>query len=509
MDEQDTIEERESHIPWQEIAGLLLRRRKLIATVFAAGVLSAMIFALVRPPLYEATAKLMVTSNRVNITVSPEPGAGARIERLTDQDLNAEAELLRSNALARDVLREYFDASTQPEEAGWPGYALGLLRNPLRVFTMVYDLVHRVAPPSPFEAWAAKVAKHLSIKPVGKTNLIEVSFRGDDPAWAAKFANDLAQRHVERHAQLNRQSEALHFLEGQRELLSKKAQRTEEALQQFYEREGLESMPGQRDALREQLVASEAALRDASTELAESTARAQFLEKEVRAHPQSLPGEPLVGQGNPGSRISSRVFELELQRSQLLSKFAPNSLTIQDLDRQLADAKRLLAEEEQKQGGTIGVVNPTHQSLRLELAQTQAQLAALHGRMEALTAQIAANRTRLRHLDDVAAEQERLTQELTNAKEALGNYLKKVEAARFSSALDESHILNVTVVEPATAPVSPMASKTSLTILLGAIMSLFAGVGLAFVRDRLDPAVKTAAEVERVTGLPVLADIPS
>ena len=40
-----------------------------------------------------------------------------------------------------------------------------------------------------------------------------------------------------------------------------------------------------------------------------------------------------------------------------------------------------------------------------------------------------------------------------------------------------------------------------------AIASLIAGIGVAFLRDRLDPAVKSAAEAQGVTGLPILAEV--
>lgn len=510
MDDQEATERNEPGIPWQEIAGIVLRRWKLIAAVFAAGVLSATGFALMRGPIYRASAKLMVTSDRAHITVSPDPSAGATVDRLTDQDLNAEAELLRSPALVHEVLAKYRDAAPPPppESPGWLSTALNAASRPLDGLALIYQRLHGVPPPSPFERWVRAIARDLSVAPIGKTTLIEVAYTGGDPRWAARFVNDVAQRHVERHVQLNRQSEALRFLESQRELLSDKLRQSERALQEFYERAGTDSMPEQQASLRTQLTAAEAALREANTQSAESSARVEFLAKEIRVHPQTIPGEPILGQGNPGTRISSRVLELELQRSQLLSKFAPNSLTIQDLDRQLAEAKRMLAEEEKKQGGTIGVVNPTHQALKLELAQTEAQLAALRGRTDALRKQIIDYRAKLEHLDSVSSEQERLNREVTSAKESLATYLKKVEAARFSNALDESRIVNVTIVEPAAVPISPMPSKTNLIILLGAVMSLAAGVGLAFVTDRLDPAVKSAAEAQKISGLPILADIP-
>ena len=65
------------------------------------------------------------------------------------------------------------------------------------------------------------------------------------------------------------------------------------------------------------------------------------------------------------------------------------------------------------------------------------------------------------------------------------------------------------MVQRATVPAAPLPSKSVLNILLGAALSLLAGVTAAFARDRMDPTVKTAAEAEALTGLPILADIPS
>jgi uncharacterized protein involved in exopolysaccharide biosynthesis len=98
---------------------------------------------------------------------------------------------------------------------------------------------------------------------------------------------------------------------------------------------------------------------------------------------------------------------------------------------------------------------------------------------------------------------------VSTAKQSLGTYLKKEEDARFSNALDESRIVNVTVVDRATVPGMPLQSKRAMTILLGSIVSLAAGIGLAFVRDRLDPSVKGGSEAQRISGLPLLAEIPS
>jgi len=95
------------------------------------------------------------------------------------------------------------------------------------------------------------------------------------------------------------------------------------------------------------------------------------------------------------------------------------------------------------------------------------------------------------------------------AKEAYATYAKKEEEARFTTALDESSIVNLAIAERAQPPVTPEKTKSMLIFAVGSMMSLLAGVGLAFIRDRLDPAVKSAAEAHGVTGLPILAEVSS
>ena len=137
-------------------------------------------------------------------------------------------------------------------------------------------------------------------------------------------------------------------------------------------------------------------------------------------------------------------------------------------------------------------LNPTYLSLSGDLTQTRAQVAALQARSDALRTQITDHRTSLEHLDRIASEHERLQQEVTSAKEAFLTYLKKEEEARFSNALDESRIVNVSIVERATTPTIPVQSKTGIKFLVGVIFGLIAALLVGYLRDRLDPSVKTA-----------------
>jgi protein tyrosine kinase modulator len=500
MNEQST-----SAISWRELVAVVGRRHKLIGAVLASGAITAALVAFVPAPSYDALSKLMVTSQRARMIVSPDPKAASQVDRVSDQDLNSEVEMLKSEDLIREVLEPY--RNREAAVSGFWHWVSAATDFPVSFLENLYLWAHGVPLPTPFEKRVHSVAGRLHVTPVKMSNLIELDYQDTDPQWAADFVNALAAQHVKRRAQLDRQSDTRRFFAGQRQLLSDRLSQAETAMKHFYEREGIDSLPEQRTTMVARLTEVESALAHSETELAEGTARVEFLEREIRSHPRTVPVEAGTVPNDPLQLIKSRIVELELQRSALLSKFAPTSVNVSEVDRQIAEAHRLLTNEAKTEPLRGSAVNRTHEYLELNLAQTQAQMAAVKARVDDLRQQVAAQRSLLEHLDRARSEYERLQQDVSAAQEALQTYRTKEEQARFSDALDESKIVNVSIVEPAQVPAAPQASKRMTIFSLGAVMSLLASLSLAFVYDRIDPTVKDAAEARAVAGLPLLADL--
>jgi uncharacterized protein involved in exopolysaccharide biosynthesis len=183
-----------------------------------------------------------------------------------------------------------------------------------------------------------------------------------------------------------------------------------------------------------------------------------------------------------------------MQRSELLSRYTPTSAAVRDVDRQITEVRRLLANER------TSSVDTSRRAARAKLEANDAKIAALK-------TQIAKYRETIEQLERVLPEWNRLQNGAQSQKETYLAYLRKEEEARVSSALDESRMVNIVVAEHAQAPGEPMGGRLKKTSAFGAAFSLLLAVGIAFLRDWMDPSVKTAGQIERMVGLPVLGEL--
>jgi capsular exopolysaccharide synthesis family protein len=100
-------------------------------------------------------------------------------------------------------------------------------------------------------------------------------------------------------------------------------------------------------------------------------------------------------------------------------------------------------------------------------------------------------------LDELTAEQREGAE-----GEALG---KQLDQLRLVQSLQTG---GAELVQPADPPSSPSSPKTKRNVLLGLVLGLLLGFGLAALLERLDRRVRTVEELEELYRLPVVARIP-
>ena len=159
--------------------------------------------------------------------------------------------------------------------------------------------------------------------------------------------------------------------------------------------------------------------------------------------------------------------------------------------------RRRQAAARQERGTTIEMHRQT----------ARAKIDANDGRIAAIMDQLTRYHATISKLEHVLPEWNRLQNDVQTQKEAYMNYLRKEEEARISSALDESQIVNIAIAEHADVPSEPESGLLRKRIMFGIALSTLLAVGIALLRDWMDPSVKSAAQAERLAGLPVLGEI--
>jgi capsular polysaccharide biosynthesis protein len=83
--------------------------------------------------------------------------------------------------------------------------------------------------------------------------------------------------------------------------------------------------------------------------------------------------------------------------------------------------------------------------------------------------------------------------------------MKRIKETGLTTGLEAT---NVHVVERATTPTFPIRPRTPLILGLSVILGLGLGIGLAFVAESFDNRIRSAEDVERALGVPVIGFVP-
>jgi len=343
----------------------------------------------------------------------------------------------------------------------------------------------------------------------GGSNILVIAYRDENPVRAARVANTIATTYLSYYAKIYMPNDVEKFFDDQTQALREKLNTKEVEAVAFRQQHNVFDFPTQRNEALSKLADFEAQLKTAQGEISAEREKALALRAEASAHPQQIPNSAHEEPDPVINSIKTNLLTLELQRNELLTRYTLTSSVVKELDSRIEQAKKTLAAEESKitRGTTTGL-NPVYQTLETELALSRGQLAALTAREAKLLSNVRDYQQQLKDLDVRALELGRLEREVDRNREAYAKYAIKQEEARISAALDRSKILNLSIVETAQIPYEPVAPRKAVVIMLAGVLGLITGLGVAFMRERFDPTVKTPWEVEVYAGLPVLAALP-
>jgi uncharacterized protein involved in exopolysaccharide biosynthesis len=467
----------------RELAAVLFRQSRFVAASFTLVFLTTLIYAFVSPR-YEARLKVLLRRGRSDPVVSAQPTSLADFTRpaISEEELNSEVELLRDEGLLKQVVVQ-----------------CGLVA-PGDVIAGRSQSVERAV---------RKLARTLNVEPLRKSNLIQIRYQAAGAQEAANVLSTLSTFYLRKHMALQRPSGEVQFFEKQTAEYEARLHQSEAELVRFTRDRGVAAPALERDVAIQKLGEAEAAYRQIDQEQVENERRVTALRAQLKSFPsRSVTVKRWADNPQLLEKLKTHLLELQLKRTELLTRFEPSYRLVQELDRQLEETlQSITAEALTPVRDETTDKDPNYEWARMELEKTQVQEESLRARQARAAVQIATLRGMAEQMQSDAVAQQHLIRGAKADEDNFLLYQRKREEARIGDALDERRILNVAVVEPPAAPALPIHSMLFwLAIAIG--FALPASIGAGFTAEYFDPTIRTLSEADNLLDAPVLAWLP-
>ncbi|MGH9809691.1 MAG: hypothetical protein ACRD9W_20975, partial [Terriglobia bacterium] len=369
--------------------------------------------------------KVLVRRGRADAPIAAAEDAPLDLTRMatTEEDVNSEVELLRDDEVMRKIVEV-----TGAGGRDWLGF--------LRPNEGHAERVERAA---------RRLAHSIRVEPVKKTNLIAIDYSAADPQAAAKVLRSLKALYLQKHMTVHRPGGEFHFFEQQAAESKKQLEDSKQRLLKFSAEHGVIAAAQQRDLALQKQSELDVSARQTHVDLAETQQRIRVLEDQLSRLPERTTTQVHTAD-NPEllKADKSSLLDLQLKRTQLLTKFEPTHRLVKEVDQQIAQAQTAIAAESQSPvRDETTDKNPQFEWATSELQRAQVQLKGLRAREAATSRQASSYREMSARLGEDAVTQEELISDEKAAEDNYLLYVKKHEAARLGDALDRRGIVNV------------------------------------------------------------------
>jgi uncharacterized protein involved in exopolysaccharide biosynthesis len=485
----------------RDLVAVGFRRRVLLRRAFMISLLGALVAVMVFGIQYQSEMEVLVKRDaRVEPAVtpdaSPRPDASGD-SNITTLDLNTEMELM----LHWDLLTEVVNQCP----VLWEGHP--------HIWTPVTKAIKNHIPGMNEQAQGdaiLKLSKALTLTPVPTSGILQVQYAASDPNDSFCVIQNLTRLYMARHMQVNRPPTKLfEFFSAQTDMYQKKLDTAEAKLLEYNRKHDVADASLQKELAVQQEAQFLASLRTTEASIATTKERLSQMEQaEKTTTPRVSTTQTLTDNGTLMANLKTSLNTLELQRTDLLSKYDPSYRTVQEAEQQIAETKVAIdAQERAKLTGDTTDRNPVYVWADSELAKAKTDLPSLEAQRQANSQNVANYNREAHQYDEGEINEANLSREVKAQEQNYLLYLGKREQARISEKLDEQRVLDVILAEPPTLPLVPTYSPL-LLILVSFLLAGLVGVGAALTADYLDSSFRTPDEVKEILRIPVFASIP-
>ena len=453
------------------------KRRWTVFSILLVALTIALLVTWKEKAVYHADALLEIQKENASIPTVQEL---FQLENVSDNYLETQYKVLQSETLARRVVDQLHlerDSEFNPPRDGW-----------------IQAKAHAASPDSPIDPDVEQTVlrefkARLSIDPVRRSRLVQISFESQDPKVAAQVVNALADNYIQENLESRWQAaqKASEWLSQQLQTFKAKLEQSEDDLQEYAQKNGLlflETEKGDTENIVNERLRQ---LQDELTKAqAERYAKESIYRLTEAGDDSALPG---VVDNKLMQELTARLAELERQQAALAPTFTSDYPKVKEIQSQIDEVQRRLNEERKR--ATQGIVDDYLAATRRENLVREA---------------FEQQQSQANQVAERTVQYNILKREVDTNKQLYEGLLQRLKEAGVSAGMNASNIRVVDAAVPTTRPVRP---RPILNLGLALLLGLGSGIGMAFLQEHLDNTLKNSDDVERVLRMPTLALIPS
>ena len=206
--------------------------------------------------------------------------------------------------------------------------------------------------------------------------------------------------------------------------------------------------------------------------------------------------------------IEKQIKDSETERAELLVKYTPEYFKVKQIDERIAT---LLKTKEDTERDVSQIIDRDQKKIEKDavggaLVSLKSQLDAALRRENQLLNAYEQEAARANIQGQATTTLTTLKRELETNRGLLDTYTQRQKEQELALASGKPN--NIKISNHAITPGAPVGPQRARNILVALLISLAAGIGLAFLLDYLDDSVRTSDDISRHLGLPTLAMIP-
>ena len=363
---------------------------------------------------------------------------------------------------------------------------------------------NKVFPITPDDALSL-VVNNLTLTASKITNMYELEAKTKNPDLTFLLASVGTNAFKNRSQEIDQEDAQIvvDFIEEQIRVAQDKMETAEKELQAFREKTSV--VITEDGGLLNNLMELENQLTTVQTE--REQAQANLAAYNLRL--KNLHGRITTSLINGGSpqviQLRNELSRLEDRKNEALLQYTENHPQITNLNKQIEGKKQELvstaiefAEFRQITGVDEKTLSETFEEGKI---QEELNLFILESRERFYKRLIANFKSKHPNLLEHAMEMARLMRGKTVGENLYTFLLQKGEESKIKAATGTG---GIKIIDPVVKPTKPIPLNTVRNLLLGAIMGLGLGFGLALWRDYMDNSIRTSEDITKLLGLPIM-----